>query len=1494
MCSVLNCGLGVVCSLAAAAGVEDSSSSSHGGGASQPSLPRSFVYERASPAARWPSTHRDEVEEEEEGEGGRSVRDALLPQLQLEEKRRTTAEARGVSSSSSSPPPPSSLLSAVASRLQIQPRLGIWKKRTTIPAPQLPGPRKLSKLALQKAKDWKGRVERLSRALCQLELQYSVADVLQGWPEQLAPTDLCFVVKTVGHTHWQRALELYEWLNMRHWYTPNPRMLATILGVLGRSNQPALAQEIFSRAEPELGNCVQVYNAMMSVHARHGRWNKVQPLLVSMREKGCEPDLITFNIIANARTKEAGGIREGMATTLLREIHAAGLQPDAVTYNTLISACSANQSFEEARAIFQEMKERGCDPDIWTYNTMISVFGRSGMDKMAEDVFQELKMKGFIPDAITFNSILFAYARNKRVEEVEQVLQQMEFVRCHADEITYNTIIDMYGNVGLHEKALSVYHRMKDEGCVPDAVTYTVLIDVLGKGGLVLEAEQVFAEMVESSNVNPTLHTFSAMICGYAKAGMYSEAARAYAYLLRVGIRPDLLLYSVMLDLFHKAGEVEKAIATFKAMVNAGLQPSLLTHGVILQLYREQGMMKELVELTTSVLQSGFDPALLCSTFVKAGLWEEAGKTLKMAMAAQQGDIPPHVLPQLVQSVLNTYAASARYEDAQDLIHSLSHHHDEPQTQLHMRESLILMLARAEKLDEANKELRNWQQQLGQQPSAPMYKALLNAYEQAEMPEALLEVFQSMHQAGLEPDFECCQVAGLSCCKVGDPQQAQELLRHIQVMFGGVKDSALHIALIKAFGKQLMWEKAQSVFKELQLQQSAAVPLTDEAWNALLGAYAASGQYELVRQALDEMVRGGWSPTDSAGTFLVESLCTAERPDALPEAYRKLEELGLQPNRNSYVTMIHYFIKKDKMREVTRVYREMCAAGFILQMHMYKMLLGFFTKSGYVQEAEAIVKDMKNAGYEPDVFVYNAMISLYSRLGSFQKASQVFQGMQVVGCAPDTVTYNTLIGLYSKNLMTQEALAVLQKMHDAGCVPDAISYGCLIWAYGRLHMWEAAVVIFSDMEEAGCKPTESTFHAMIDVYRRSGKHEEAENLVSQMRAAGFEPSPAALHMLMDSFGKGGKPERAAKMFESLRDSDAHVDVLHFTALIDAYLRDHDYKSGVKSLTQMGAEGLEPNYITWTCVISAASRCEKRSDALMLLAALRDTGCPVPLRLLIERIDDVILDAEDWLENLQESANDWGQGMVNVLEDLLWAFKRREAAAHLFHLAVNLGVYPQNLYRVEHNNWTADFRKLSAGAALVALTQWLSCMQEASLEGIPESSKMVTLITGTSKRSNAVSLCKTLKAHLWEIGSPFLTTPAREGALIAKGHSLRMWLKDSPYCVDMELRDSGVLPEVNTMQVYNGAWMRVEMIPVVQQIEKTLGDIRPKKFSKLARMGEEKRTEIMVADIEGSAQKQSKLLQRKGGGSSKPSSQRWKKNVQVFVSPRTRRAMGWKR
>ena len=40
--------------------------------------------------------------------------------------------------------------------------------------------------------------------------------------------------------------------------------------------------------------------------------------------------------------------------------------------------------------------------------------------------------------------------------------------------------------------------------------------------------------------------------------------------------------------------------------------------------------------------------------------------------------------------------------------------------------------------------------------------------------------------------------------------------------------------------------------------------------------------------------------------------------------------------------------------------------------------------------------------------------------------------------------------------------------------------------------------------------------------------------------------------------------------------------------------------------------------------------------------------------------------------------------------------------------------------------------------------------------------------------NGISLDKTLKACLWEIGSPFLPWKTKTGLLVAKAHSLRMW------------------------------------------------------------------------------------------------------------------------
>jgi len=137
-------------------------------------------------------------------------------------------------------------------------------------------------------------------------------------------------------------------------------------------------------------------------------------------------------------------------------------------------------------------------------------------------------------------------------------------------------------------------------------------------------------------------------------------------------------------------------------------------------------------------------------------------------------------------------------------------------------------------------------------------------------------------------------------------------------------------------------------------------------------------------------------------------------------------------------------------------------------------------------------------------------------------------------------------------------------------------------------------------------------------------------------------------------------------------------------------------------------------------------------------------------------------------------------------------------------------------------------------------------QDASLQGYPESPKSVVLITGTAEY-NMVSLNSTLKACLWEMGSPFLPCRTRSGLLVAKAHSLRMWLKDSPFCLDLELKE-----------LIEGCFIRRGLVPAFKDITERLGLVRPKKFARLALLSDDRREKAIRADIEGGKEKLEKM------------------------------------
>ncbi|XP_044499798.1 pentatricopeptide repeat-containing protein At3g18110, chloroplastic-like [Mangifera indica] len=1306
--------------------------------------------------------------------------------------------------------------------------------------------KKMRKLVLKRDKDWRWRVKFLTNRILGLRDDQFVADVLDKPLVQMTTTDYCFVVKWVGEKSWQRALEVYEWLNLRHWYSPNARMLATILAILGKANQESLAVEIFSRTEPAVENTVQVYNAMMGVYARNGRFNKVQELLDLMRKRGCEPDLVSLNTLINARLK-AGSIVPNLGIDLLSEVRKSGLRPDIITYNTLISACSRELNVEAAMKVYNDLEASNCQPDLWTFNAMISVYGRGGLSGKAEELYKEMESMGISPDAVTYNSLLYAFAREGNVEKVKMISEEMVNMGFGKDEMTYNTIIHMYGKRGQNEIALQLYRDMKLSGRFPDVVTYTVLIDSLGKANKISEAANLMSEMLDSG-VKPTLRTYSALICGYAKAGKCQEAEETYGCMLRSGIRPDLLAYSVMLDTFLRFNEAKKAMVLYQDMIHDGFTPDHDLYKILLRVLRRESKAEDIEKVIVDMKeQCGMNPQTISSILVKAKCYDHAAEMLKFAIC--QGCDLDH---EILSSILSSYSMSGRHLEACELLEFLRERASESIP--FVTESLISMLCKSQRLDAALEEYCNtWVSGLFSK-SKTMYESLICCCTENEHFAEASQVFSDMRFYSVESSECLYRSMVLVYCKMGFPETAHSIIDHAEKKSILFDDFSIFVDIIEAYGSLKLWQKAESLVGSLRQRYET---IDRKVWNALIQAYAASGCYERARAVFNTMMRDGPSPTVESVNGLLQALIVDGRLNELNVVIQELQDMDFKISKSSILLMLEAFARVGNIFEVKKLYHGMKAAGYFPTMHLYRVMIGLLCKGKKVGDVEAMIFEMKEAGFKPDLSIWNSLLKLYTGIEDFKSAIHVYQQIQEAGLQPDEETFNTLIIMYCRDCRPEEGLSLMHEMRKQGLEPKLDTYKSLISAFGKQQLLEQAEELFNELRSQGCKLDRSFYHTMMKIFRNSGDHSKSEELLTMMKEAGVEPTTATMHLLMISYGSSRQPQEAEKVLINLKEASLNLSTLQYSSVIDAYFKNGDYNVGIQKLMEMRKEGIEPDHRIWTCFIRAASLSLRSSEAIILLNALQDAGFDLPLRLLTEKSESLIAEVDRCLETLQPVEDYAALNFVNALVDLLWAFEFRASASWVFQLAIKKSIYHHDVFRVADKDWGADFRKLSGGSALVGLTLWLDHMQDASLRGYPESPKSVVLITGTAEY-NMVSLNSTLKVYLWEMGSPFLPCKTRSGLLVAKANSLRMWLKDSPFCLDLELKDAPSLPESNSVQLMEGCFIRCGLAPAFKDISERLGIVRPKKFARLALLPDDKRDRAIQTDIEGRLEKLEKM------------------------------------
>lgn len=206
------------------------------------------------------------------------------------------------------------------------------------------------------------------------------------------------------------------------------------------------------------------------------------------------PDVVSYNCVINAYA-HGRGIRDRLMNgeRLVARMKDRGMDPNEITYNTLLrcllremegmgygtQALVRMDMVTKAESILATMEELKLS-NTRSYNTMISILSKSQLDDSPQraeywlrhmmDQYDTTNAERFEPDTYSFNSVIHAYANSVsrtniqyaiRAEELLREMESSELESVQPDVVTYSAVINAFAKASSKENEWCIDRAME-------------------------------------------------------------------------------------------------------------------------------------------------------------------------------------------------------------------------------------------------------------------------------------------------------------------------------------------------------------------------------------------------------------------------------------------------------------------------------------------------------------------------------------------------------------------------------------------------------------------------------------------------------------------------------------------------------------------------------------------------------------------------------------------------------------------------------------------------------------------------------------------------------------------------------------------------------------------------------------------------------------------------------------------------------------------------
>ncbi|KAG8378174.1 hypothetical protein BUALT_Bualt08G0110500 [Buddleja alternifolia] len=970
---------------------------------------------------------------------------------------------------------------------------------------------------------------------------------------------------------------------------------STLISMYAKCGDLESARRIFDL--PCSNNLIS-YTSMVSGYAMSGRMKEARELFDKMPKR----TVISWNVMLAGYTRFLEWDKALEFVILMRQSTA---DIDHVTLGLILNMCAAIPDMELGKQVHGFAYRHGFFSNLFVGNALLDMYGKCGNLTRARIWFYEMS---HLRDKVSWNALLTSYARHGMSEEAMMIFWKM-LGETRPSKFTFGTLLAACANIFALELGKQIHAFMIRNGYDIDIVVNGALVDMYSKCRCVLYAINVFNESASKDVI-----LCNSMIFCCSHNGMGGKVVEIFETMEKEGIKADHVTFQGVLRACICEGRVEMGRKYFELMNDKYyLMPQLEHCESMIELYGQYGFMDELelfiqnmpFEPTARILAKVFDYSRKYKCF-RLGKWasdrlNELNPLVPFCFEIIDNPSAPTIAPPgLAPRVLRRPQRGVGQNDMNcapqgKQLHLLFLKKGVLFSTLSIANRLLQMYARCGSIDDA----RNLFDEMPQRNSFT-WNTLLEGYAKSGHRNDLLNLFYSMPDRN---EFSWNVIlSGLA--RAGELDVAHKLFSEMPIKNGIAWNTMIHgyarnggsrMALL-LFNKFLKWE---------MLQNGGKFDLDPFILATVIGACAELGVLNCGKQIHARMIVDDVECDSILGSSIVNMYGKCYDLDSASHVLNAMDD----PDDYSLSSLISGYANCSRMNDARNIFELKSNPCVVL----WNSLISGYVANNEAAEALLLFDTMHKQGVGGDYSTFSSVLSACSSIGILRNCIQLHDHTQKTGIINDLVVSSALIDAYSKCGRHDDACNLFGELetHDTVLLNSMITICFTCGRIGEaksifsdmksksLISWNSMIVglsqngypvealdLFCTMNNNNLSMDKFTFASVISACASIPLYELGEQLFGKAIIIGVDFDQVIATSLIAFYCKCGFVETGRKLFNQMLKSDE----VSWNSMLMGYATNGYGIEALSLFREMRNEGVMPNEVTFTAVLSACNHC----------------------------------------------------------------------------------------------------------------------------------------------------------------------------------------------------------------------------------------------------------------------------------------------------------------